>query len=200
MHTAFQHNQYLLTRQVFALTGRFRVYDPMGNLVLFSEQKMLVRLEDIRVYSDESQAQELLIIKARQSLEFSGAHDIVDYDVVDSATNQTIGVLRRKVWRSLYQCEQWELLDANEQVRGRLFEDTMRLALLRRLLLGSWLLLQNYNIAFGGTRVASLRKRFHLFRYALDLDSRMDPGQMLDRRLGIAAGILLAIVEEKQSN
>jgi uncharacterized protein YxjI len=193
MHTAFQYNQYLLKRQVFALTGKFRVYDPAENLVLFSEQKMFRLREDIRVYSDESKTQELLTIKARQIIDFSAA-----YDVVDTMTNEKVGVLRRKGWRSLLR-DEWEVLDANDQLRGLLFEDSVGLALLRRLLLGS-LLPQNYDLTFGEVRVADLRQRFNLFRYDLDLDFSMDPARSLDRRLGLAAGILLATVEGKQSS
>jgi len=193
MHTAFQHNQYLLKRQVFALTGKFRVYDPAENLVLFSEQKMFRLREDIRVYSDESKSQELLTIQARQIIDFSAA-----YDVMDATTGEKVGVLRRKGLASLLR-DEWEVLDASDQLRGLLFEDSMGLALLRRFLLGS-LLPQNYDITFGETRVADLRQRFNLFRYELDLDFSMDPVRALDRRLGIAAGILLATVEGKQSN
>ena len=193
MHTAFQHNQYLLKRQVFALTGKFRVYDPAENLVLFSEQKMFRLREDIRVYSDESKSQELLTIQARQIIDFSAA-----YDVMDATTGEKVGVLRRKGLASLLR-DEWEVLDANDQLRGLLFEDSMGLALLRRFLLGSFLP-QNYDLTFGETRVADLRQRFNLFRYELDLDFSMDPVRALDRRLGIAAGILLATVEGKQSN
>ena len=193
MRTAFQHNQYLLKRQVFALAGKFRVYDPAENLVLFSEQKMFRLREDIRVYSDESKSQELLTIQARQIIDFSAA-----YDVMDATTGEKVGVLRRKGLASLLR-DEWEVLDASDQLRGLLFEDSVGLALLRRLLLGS-LLPQNYDITFGETRVADLRQRFNLFRYELDLDFSMDPVRALDRRLGIAAGILLATVEGKQSN
>jgi uncharacterized protein YxjI len=193
MLMAFQHNNYLIRRQVFALTGRFRVFDPSENLVLFSEQKMFRLREDIRIYSDESKAQEVLNIKARQIVDFSAA-----YDVMDSTTGEKVGVLRRKGWRSMFR-DEWEVLDANDQPRGMLFEDSMQLALLRRFLLGS-LLPQNYDLTLGETRVADLRQRFNLFRYELDLDFSMDPTRQLDRRLGIAAGILLATVEGKQSN
>ena len=193
MYSAFNHNNYLLRRQVFALAGKFRVYDPSENLVLFSEQKMFRLREDIRIYSDESKTQEVLTIKARQIIDFSAA-----YDVMDSTTGEKVGALRRKGWRSMFR-DEWEVLDANDQVRGMLFEDSMQLALLRRLLLGS-LLPQNYDLTLGETRVADLRQRFNLFRYELDLDFSMDPSRTLDRRLGIAAGILLATVEGKQSN
>jgi len=188
----FQFPHYLLKRQAIALTGKFRVYDPMGNLVLFSEQKMFRLREDIRVYSDENKSQEVLSIKARQILDFSAA-----YDVVDTALNQKVGVLRRKGLRSLLR-DEWEVLDAKDNRIGNLFEDSIGLALLRRFVLGSWLP-QNYDLTVGGTRVADLKQNFHLFRYELNLDFSMDISHQLDRRVGIAAGILLAAIEGKQN-
>ena len=193
MNPIFQFPTYLLQRQVFALTGKFRVLDPSGNLVMFSEQKMFKLREDIRVYSDESKSQEVLSIKARQIIDFSAA-----YDVVDTAYNQKVGTLRRKGWSSMLR-DEWQVLDANDNQIGVMFEDSMGMALLRRFLLGSWLP-QNYDITLGETRVADLKQNFNLFRYELNLDFTMDPSQRLDRRLGIAAGILLAAVEGRQSN
>ncbi len=193
MNPIFQYPNYLLKRQAIALTGKFRVYDPMGNLVLFSEQKMFRLREDIRVYSDENKTQEVLSIKARQIVDFSAA-----YDVVDAAYNQKVGTLRRKGLSSILR-DEWQVLDVNDNVVGKLFEDSVGLALLRRLLLGS-LLPQNYDMTFGETRVADLRQNFNLFRYELNLDFSMDMGRLLDRRIGIAAGILLAAVEGRQSS
>ena len=192
MNPIFQFPAYLLKRQAIALTGKFRFYDPAGNLVMFSEQKMFRLREDIRVFSDESKSQEVLNIKARQILDFSAA-----YDVMDSAYNQKVGVLRRRGLQSILR-DEWEVLDAGDNLIGKLFEDSLGLALARRLLLGS-LLPQNYDMTLGETRVADLKQRFNPFRYELDLDFSMDPTQRLDRRLGIAAGILLAAIEGKQS-
>jgi hypothetical protein len=149
--------------------------------------------EDIRVYSDENKTNEVLSIKARQIIDFSAA-----YDVVDTALNQKVGALRRKGLSSMLR-DEWQVLDANDNQIGVLFEDSMGMALLRRFLLGS-LLPQNYDITLGETRVADLKQNFNLFRYELNLDFTMDPSQRLDRRLGLAAGILLAAVEGRQSN
>ena len=192
MNPIFQHNHYLLKRQVFALTGKFRYYDPTGNLILFSEQKMFKLREDIRVFADESKAQEVLQIKARQIIDFSAA-----YDVIDSAYDQKVGMLRRKGMQSLLR-DEWDVLDANDQIVGKLFEDSMGLAMLRRMLLGN-LLPQNYDITFGEQRVADLKQRFNLFRYELDVDFTFDTAKVLDRRVGLAAGILLAAIEGRQS-
>lgn len=191
MNPAFQFNQYVLKRQVFALAGKFRFYEPSGKLVLFSEQKMFKLREDIRVFSDETKTQEVLMIKARQIIDFSTA-----FDVVDSGTGQKIGALRRKGLASLLR-DEWEILDTSDNVIGSLFEDSMGLALIRRFL--SNLVPQNYDMTMGTERVADLKQNFNPFTYQLNLDFSMDSNKRLDRRLGIAAGILLAAIEGRQS-
>ncbi len=191
MNSAFSFDQYLLKRQVFALTGKFRFFDPNGGLVLFSEQKMFRLREDIRVYSDESKAQEVLMIKARQIIDFSAA-----FDVVDSATGQKVGALRRKGFASLLR-DEWEILDKGDNVIGKLFEDSMGMALLRRFL--TRLIPQNYDITIDTERVADLKQNFNPFTYQLNIDFSMDISRRLDRRVGIAAGILLAAIEGHQS-
>ena len=193
MNPIFQFPTYLLKRQAIALTGKFRVYDPAGRLVMFSEQKMFRLREDIRVYDSEDKMREVLSIKARQIMDFSAA-----YDVVDTEMNQKVGVLRRKGLRSILR-DEWEVLDANDRLIGQLFEDSIPLALLRRLVLGSWLP-QNYDMTVGDTRVADLKQNFNPFRYELNLDFSMDTTNRIDRRVGIAAGILLAAVEGKQDS
>jgi uncharacterized protein YxjI len=193
MHSAFQYDQYRLRRQVLALTGKFRLYTLDGQLVMYSQQKMFKLKEDIRVYTDESRTQELLYIQARQILDFSAA-----YDVIDSQYGTKVGVLRRKGMRSILR-DEWHVLDAQDQQIGVLIEDSMGRALLRRFLLGK-LLPQDYDVLIGDTRVADLRQRFNLFRYELNLDFTMDIANRLDRRLGIAAAILLATVEGKQES
>lgn len=190
MNPAFSFDRYMLKRQVFALTGKFRYFDPSGRLVLFSEQKMFKWREDIRVYSDESKTQEVLMIKARQIIDFSAA-----YDVVDSASGQKVGALRRKGLSSILR-DEWEILDANDQVIAKVIEDSMGLALLRRFLTN--LVPQNYDILMGETRVGDLKQPFNPFVYNLDVDFSMDINRRLDRRLGLAAGILLAAIEGRQ--
>ncbi|MEZ0396737.1 MAG: hypothetical protein ABWK53_09965 [Anaerolineales bacterium] len=193
MTLAFSYPYYLLKRQVLALTGKLRFYSPDDRLVLFAEQKMFRLREDIRVYDDESKSQELLLIQARQIIDWAAA-----YDVVDSLSGQKVGALRRRGWASLLR-DEWEVLDPNDQLLGLLCEDRISRALLRRFLLGA-LLPQNYDIRLGQTRVAVLRQKFTFFGYQMEIDFSMDAAGRLDRRLGIAAAVLLAIIEDKQQN
>ncbi len=191
MHPSFEHNHYLLKRQVVALTGTFRLYAPDGSLVLYSQQKMFRLKEDIRAYANEGKSQELLYIQARSIIDFSAA-----YDVIDSQTQQRLGILRRRGLNSLLR-DEWQVYDANERPLGILQEDDIRLALLRRYIANS-LVPQNYDLLIGSQRVADFRQRFNLLRYELDLDFSMDTHQQLDRRLGIAAALLLGVIEGRQ--
>jgi uncharacterized protein YxjI len=190
--TTFQQTKYTLKRQVLALTGKFRIYDSYGELVLYSQQKMFKLKEDIRVYSNETMTQEVLSIHARQIIDFSAA-----YDVIDSASGQKVGTIRRKGLRSMVR-DEWEILNASDQVIGTLMEDSPVKALLRRLILGS-LLPQSYDLLKDGQKVAYFRQQFKFIGYTLDLDFSMDTARLIDRRLGIAAAILLGTIEGKQS-
>lgn len=192
MHSVFQYKNYLLKRQLISLTGIFRIYNPNDGLVLYCKQKIFRVKEDIRVYSDERQSQELLHIKARQVIDFSA-----NYDVYDSFTNERVGMLRRKGINSMAR-DTWMVFDKNDSKIGVLQEDDLTRAFLRRILLGSFLPL-NYDLISNDHRVAHFRQLFNLLRYELEFDFGMDTEQKIDRRLGVAAGILLATIEGRQN-
>ncbi len=193
MYTPFQANHFILKKQVLALTGVFRLYDEADNVIAYSKQKMFKLREDIRVFSDESQTQEVLSIQARQILDFSAA-----YDVYDSQEQRLVGTLRRRGFRSMMR-DEWDVLYPGDAVVGTLMEDSMTRALLRRLLVGR-LLPQDYDLLLGNNKVMDLRQQFNFFRYELDLDFSYDTNRQFDHRLGIAAGILLAAIEGKQES
>jgi hypothetical protein len=193
MHSAFQFNQYLLKRKVLALTGKFNFYGPNGESVLYSEQRMFKLKEDVRVYSGPDKSQELLMIKARQVIDFSAA-----YDVFDPLERVRVGTLQRRGLRSIAR-DEWLILDAQQQPLGIIIEDDLTYAMLRRFLLGT-LLPQNYDVIINGRAVADLRQLFNLVRYEMLIDFTNNHSQQLDPRLGIAAALLLGIIEGKQSN
>jgi uncharacterized protein YxjI len=193
MNPAFQFDKFVLKKQKIALTGKVRFYDPSGKLALFSEQKMFKLKEDIRVFGDEAKTQELLSIKARKIMDFAAA-----YDVVDTQENVKVGVLRRKGWKSMVR-DEWEVLDVNDQPIGKVVEDSAMKAMLRRLLLGS-LLPQVYNVFIGEQLVAALKQKFTFFGYEMTVDFTADGAKRFDHRLGLAAAVMMAMIEGKQSS
>lgn len=184
-------SQYYLKRQVMKLIGgAFFIYGPGERLCFYVHQKGFKLKEDITVYGDEAKTQPLITIRARQIMDFSAA-----YDVVDNATGQKVGVFRRKGLRSIAR-DEWDVCDASDQPYGKLIEDTLLVALLRRLL--SNLIPQNYDIFIGEERVADLAQNFNPFTYHLKMDFSMDRVGKLDRRMGIAASVLMAAIEGRQ--
>ena len=107
MNQIFQSNQYLLKRQVFALTGKFRVFDPSGKLLLFSEQKMFKLKEDINIFADEGQTHLLYNIKADRVIDFSAKYNFRD------AQGNSIGSIKRRGMRSIWKAN-YEVYDAND--------------------------------------------------------------------------------------
>lgn len=195
LHTSanpFTYQKYLLKKRLLVMMGaKLNIYDPSGNMVMVVHQKAFKLREDIRLYADEGLTQELLTIKARKIMDFSAA-----YDVVDPVRNEKVGVLRRKGWSSVVR-DNWEVLDAMDVKRGEITEDNMMLALVRRLLTN--LVPQNYDMVIDGSKVADFGQGFNPFAYHLNIDFSMDTGRKLDPRLGIAAAVLLATLEGRQS-
>jgi len=183
-------DRFLVRRKVFRILGAgFHVYDAAGKVVGFSEQKAFKLKEDIRVFTDESKATELLSIRARQIIDFSAA-----YDVVDSVEGRKIGALRRKGWSSILR-DSWEILDDADRPLAHVREDSATLAMVRRFLTN--LIPQRYHLLAAGERqVASMRQHFNPFVFKLDVE--IDPGCPVDRRLVLATAILLAAVEGRE--
>lgn len=188
----FAHTHYLARKKIFSFLGqKYHLYAPDGSVAAFVKKAAFKLKEDIRVYSDESMSQELLTIKARSVIDFSAS-----YDVVDVRTNMKVGVLKRKGMKSILK-DEWIVMDANEQELGILVEDSALMATLRRFL--SNLIPQNFDLLVGGERVADFKQRFNPFVFKMDVDFSMDPqGAKCDRRLAIAAVILLLAIEGRQ--
>lgn len=190
----FAHDRYVVRRQVFKLFGAaFHVYDDRGNMVMYSKQKAFKLKEDIRLYSDDSMKVELLTISARSVIDFSAA-----YDVVDPATGQKVGALRRKGFSSIIR-DAWQLLDVRDQPIGTISEDSMFAALVRRFIDAAAILFpQKFHVEINGSTVCTFQQNFNPFVRKLTIDFTPDRNHLLDRRLGLAAAVLLQAIEGGQ--
>ena len=155
----------------------------------FSKQKAFKLKEDIRFYADETMSEEKMLIQARQIVDFAAA-----YDVVDSQTGTKLGACRRKGWTSMLR-DSWEILDDHDQPIAKVEEDSMAMAMLRRLL-GGWIPQHYHMTDNAGAKQADLRVRFNPFVYKMEVE--IAPGATVDRALILATGILLAAIEGRQ--
>lgn len=189
----FAHPTYLLRRKVFKLFGgAFHIYAPNGSLAFYSQQKAFRLKEDIRVFADESMSRELLVIRARGIIDLG-----MTYDVFDAAAGAPVGSLRRKALKSILK-DEWVFMDAQGREIGMISEDNAALAILRRTVVG-WMCPQTYDGTVGGRPVCHFHRNFNPFVSKVTLDFRVDAAGLLDRRLGIAAAILLLAIEGKQN-
>lgn len=188
MYSGFEHTSLLVKKQMLKLVGgAFRVFTPEGSLILYAKMKAFTLREDIRLYTGEDMRTEVLTIKARQIIDVSAA-----YDVVDATTGEKVGVLRRKGLKSIIR-DEWAILNANDQQIGVIVEDS--LAILRRFIN---LIPQKFHAEVSGVPVCTYRQNFNPFTLRLSVDFSADTGRLFDRRLGIAAAILLCAIEGKQ--
>ncbi|HXI12697.1 MAG TPA: hypothetical protein VNM92_08620 [Thermoanaerobaculia bacterium] len=193
MSDLFSHDSYLIRTKIFSLfSPSFFIESPTGKVILFTKKKAFKLKEDIRVYTGEDQRTEVLTIQARSLLDFSAA-----YDVVDSRSGETVGALRREGLRSMLR-DQWQILNPQGAQIGTIREDSDGLALARRFL--SNLIPQSFDILMTGTVVGEAKQNFNPFHLKMELDFSLDTRRQLDRRLGVAAGILLATIEGRQKD
>jgi hypothetical protein len=183
--------QFTIRRKVLTLLGaKFHIYNAQGDLIGFSRQKAFKLKEDIRVYTDESMSRELLAILARQVIDFGAA-----YDVIDSASGQKVGALRRSGLKSLFR-DQWLVLDEDDRQIGVIQEDNQLLALVRRFVTN--LIPQSYNLLDSSGRALALMHR-HFNPFVQKLTVTVQDAETVDPHLVLAAGILLVAIEGRQN-
>lgn len=192
---AFSHSEYTLRRKVLTFFGaKFHFYDPSGNLVLYSTMKAFKLKEDLRLYTGEDMQTELVAIRARKILDFSSA-----YDVIDTPTQKKIGVLKRRGLKSMLR-DEWIIMDPSDRDIGIIREDSMGMAIVRRLVdFASVLFPQKYVIEMGGKQVAEFKQNFNPFVQKLTLSFSPGTEQIFDRRLAMAAAICLIAIEGRQT-
>ncbi|MDH6426258.1 hypothetical protein BSK62_01675 [Paenibacillus odorifer] len=190
MNAAYNHTEYIIRKKVFSIMGaKLHIFDSSEQLVLYSQMKAFKLKEDIALYTDESMQKELLRIKARNVVDFSAT-----YDVHDTESGEHIGSFRRKGLKSILK-DEWIILDRHDQEIGKIKEDSTAMALLRRFIA---IIPQKYNIEMDDTTIPAFKQNFNPFVTKIMADFSEDRKGKLDRRLGLAAGILLCAVEGKQ--
>ena len=194
MQGAFDHDQYVIRKKVIKLLGgAFHIYDRNGTLLFYSKQKAFKLKEDIRLYTGEDMKQEVLTIKARQVIDFSAG-----YDVVDTTNGQRVGGLRRRGLKSLLR-DTWIVLDENDQEIGIIQEDSTAAAIVRRFIdMASLLFPQKYHLERNGQTLVTYQQNYNPIVKRITIDFGFDSQRQIDRRLGLAAGVLLSAIEGRQ--
>jgi len=192
MNSRFNGNKFVIRRKVMTVGGaKFHIYDDAEQLQFYCKQKAFKYKEDIRLYTGEDMAEEILTIHARTVIDFSGI-----YDVFDAKEGIKIGALQRKGMKSILK-DEWIVLDENDNELGLIQEDNAVLATVRRFLAS--LVPQNFDVIIHGKKVTDIKQAFNPFVYKLNMDFSLDTDSVFDKRLGIASGILIATIDGRQN-
>ena len=192
---ALSHDRFTVRAKVLSFLGqKFHVFDPAGQTVAFCKMAAFKLREDITLYAGEAMQTPVLGIKARSIVDFSAS-----YDVTDLTAGEAVGTLRRQGMKSMLR-DAWEMLDAAGNVVARVGEDSQGKALARRFVPYANLLLpQAFHGESGGREVFVMRQNFNPLVRKLECDFTADAARTVDRRLGLAAAVLLMAIEGKQS-
>ena len=85
-----------LSFKIIAIAPQVKVTDAAGQTVLYVRQKALALREDVRIYADEQQQQQLLQLNADRILDWSANYRI------RTAQGEDLGNVRRRGMRSLW--------------------------------------------------------------------------------------------------
>jgi hypothetical protein len=185
--------QYLIRRQVFKLFGAgMHIYDASGALVGYCKQKAMRIREDIRIFTDESCAEELLVISTRSVWDISGVYS------VSLKSGDLIGAYRRHGVKSMVR-DQWSVLGPDGEPIGEVREDSAFRGTLRRLH-GFFALVmpQTYHIrATDGREIATLRTHMNPFVHRVSVAIH-GTDEHFDDLLLLAGGCLLIAIEGRQ--
>ena len=188
--TELGYDQYEIRRPLLDLLGgAYRVVDPAGQVLFYADRQSFRLRDKICLYTDKRRQTEALVIEQRRLPDWAGA-----YEVREAETEHKIGGLKFRWLRSLVR-DEWVVTDAEEQDLGVIREESILLCLVRRFGHGFFsianLLPHTYELLIDDSPVATFKQNFNPFAPKLTVDFSSDPGHRLDRRLGLAVGVLL---------
>jgi hypothetical protein len=186
MHIVFSQTEYVLKQQGLAIGGKYRLFGlQQDEPLLYIEEKVkwFPPSTTTHMYADEKKGQEILTIQENED---------ADMDVIDAVSGQKIGGIEVSADDlSEFIKDAWAITDADNKPIGKVFEKSVGRSVLREALDNE--LPQQMDVTVGDTLVAELRQKVKMVGYELAVDFSMDTAQLLDRRLGIAAAVFIAL-------
>jgi uncharacterized protein YxjI len=191
-----QHDRFLLRQRIRPVVNQyeFSIPDADGNPTepfAFVQQRRFKFKEDIRFYTDDSKATELMRIKARQRFDPRARYDVTDAD------GQKIGEIQKVFGKSLVRST-YRLYDANGKEIAIAQERDIVVALLRRLVgfipyignFADWLPIPyHFDFRRGDEVLGTHERQAWKIRDVYRISMQADPSHSIDRRLILAIAV-----------
>ena len=177
--------RFVAKKALFNFLGNtFRMYDSEGQLRFYIRQKAFRLKEDLRVFSDASQDNMVLSIRARNWADARGR-----FDFRDAKSDAIFGGAKRNMFKSVL-LDDWDLFDENDAQVGKLQECRSWTSWLRKLF--RWIP-QTYRVSIGEQEVGTIRQRFNPLQLVYDIEFKAD----FDQRIVISTAVLMLAIESK---
>lgn len=183
-------NFYRIRKKTLTIGNKYWLEDQSGAILGFCKQKILRLKEDIRIYSDENESQELFCIKQEQIMDAWGK-----FAVIDSVTNSKLGYVKRNII-SAFVKDTWELYTISDQLVGRVVESSTGMALARKFMPGGALIPEKMVLEMNGQVLANIKQDFKIIGDIWEMDCQMVP-KNFDRRVLLACIILMGMIERR---
>ncbi len=194
MNKLFSESVFVLKRQGLAISGKYRLFDSQGKeplLFIEEKSKWLPPSISYRAYEDEKKTREVLTLKDRPD------DPSENMDIFDAQSGEKIGSLISdadsisEIFKDV-----WAILDAEGKTCGKVYEKSLSKSLMRELVTHD--LPQQMDIKVGEIEVGELRQKVKPISYELVIDLSKDVSGLLDHRLALAAGIMMAYHQGKE--
>ena len=192
MHPALSDSGFVLKRYGRVTAGKYRLYGLRHDgPLLFIEEKAekLSPLSTAHVYEDEEEKREVLTLTDSES----GG---IELEVIDAEAGEKIGAIGLAVDADGdFVTDTWLISDAEGKPLGKLLRKHSSRPVTRTAPDAEPP--QEMDLTFGGAIVGELREKANVVGYELAIDFSMDVAHLLDRRLGLAAGVFAAFDKAK---
>ena len=189
-------NQFILKRKGLSIAGKYILFDAEGKKpLLFIEEKSKWFPPSINyhAYADDKKTRELLTLKDRPD------DPSEDMDVFDAQSGEKIGSLISDAdsFSELFK-DVWKLCNAEGKVQAKVYEKSLSKSLMRELVTHD--LPQQMDIKVREIEVGELRQKVKPISYELVIDLSKDVSGLLDHRMAVAAAIMIAFHQGKETD
>jgi len=188
--------RYTVRRKILKLFGAaFHVYDQQGQLAAYCKQKAFKLREDIRLYSDESLSNPLVVLKTQQIIDFGATYDVM------LPSGEKLGSFRRKGIKSSFLKDEWLVFDGEGRQLATLTEQGSVTPLIRRYgdaLAAFFPISYTLTSTQDGAPIASIRQHFNWFVYKLGVTVHREDVELDDLML-LSGASLIAAIEGRQN-
>ena len=179
----FDSDLYKVKQKALSIGNKYSVYED-GEKILQSKQKKFKLKEDFQFYDTDDNP--VLEVTTDQILDVAAS-----YTVTDERTDEVVGALKRD-WTFLR--HRWQLIDSDNNVVGTVEEGNLLMAMIRRFIIEFFPF--KYQITSpDGEKLGRIDGKFSI-RDTYDIDLSDDEEKTIDRRLGVAAAVLIDAIEK----